>query len=92
MAPWGEQAEGADRPLAESPRPQHGTSPVVRSRPRQVAAVSQAVLGRTKDQGDVLTLLKYVTKEKSVTFVYAASDEERNSAVALKELLERGTK
>ena len=41
---------------------------------------------------DLLALLKLVTKEKSVTFVYAASDEERNSALALKELLERGKK
>jgi uncharacterized protein YeaO (DUF488 family) len=45
-----------------------------------------------KGQGDVLTLLKYVTEERAVTFVYAASDEERNSAVALKEFLERGKK
>ena len=43
-----------------------------------------------KGQGDVLALLRYVTEERTVTFVYAASDEERNSAVALKELLERG--
>jgi uncharacterized protein YeaO (DUF488 family) len=43
-----------------------------------------------KNLGDVLALLKYVTQEKTVTFVYAASDEERNSAVALKEFLERG--
>ena len=45
-----------------------------------------------KGQGDVLALLRYVTEERTVTFVYAASDEERNSAVALKELLERGKK
>ena len=45
-----------------------------------------------KGQGDVLALLKYVTQEKPVTFVYAASDEERNSAVALKELLEQSKK
>jgi uncharacterized protein YeaO (DUF488 family) len=45
-----------------------------------------------KAQGDVLALLKYVTEERTVTFVYAASDEERNSAVALKEFLERGKK
>jgi uncharacterized protein YeaO (DUF488 family) len=45
-----------------------------------------------KGQGDLLALLKYVTRERAVTFVYAASDEERNSAVALKELLERGQK
>jgi len=43
-----------------------------------------------KDQGDLLALLKYVTEERAVTFVYAASGEERNSAVALKEFLERG--
>ncbi len=40
----------------------------------------------------MLALLKYVTEGRTVTFVYAASDEERNSAVALKELLERGKK
>src|SRR5579863_695975 len=40
-----------------------------------------------KGQGDLLALLKYVTQEKTVTFFYAASDEERNSAVALKEFL-----
>jgi uncharacterized protein YeaO (DUF488 family) len=42
-----------------------------------------------KGQGDLLALLKYVTHEKAVTFIYAASDVERNSAVALKELLEQ---
>jgi uncharacterized protein YeaO (DUF488 family) len=43
-----------------------------------------------KCKGDVLALLRYVTEERTFTFVYAASDEERNSAVVLKELLERG--
>jgi uncharacterized protein YeaO (DUF488 family) len=45
-----------------------------------------------KNQGDLLTLLKYVTRERIVAFVCAASDQERSSAVALKELLERGQK
>jgi uncharacterized protein YeaO (DUF488 family) len=45
-----------------------------------------------KDQGDVLALLKYVTQERVVTFVYAASDVECNSALALKEFLERSKK
>jgi uncharacterized protein YeaO (DUF488 family) len=45
-----------------------------------------------KEQSDLLALLKYVIEERAVTFVYAASNEERNSAVALKELLERGKK
>jgi uncharacterized protein YeaO (DUF488 family) len=45
-----------------------------------------------KGQGDLLTLLKYIAQKRTVTFVYAASDEERNSAVALKEFLERETK
>jgi uncharacterized protein YeaO (DUF488 family) len=41
-----------------------------------------------KARGDVLKLLKLVTDEKAVTFVYAAHDEERNSAVVLREYLE----
>jgi len=45
-----------------------------------------------KGQGDLLALLHYVTEEKAVTFVYASSDEERNSVVALKEYLERSKK
>jgi uncharacterized protein YeaO (DUF488 family) len=45
-----------------------------------------------KGQGDLLALLKYVAQEKRVTFIYAASDEERNSAVALKEFMERSKK
>lgn len=40
------------------------------------------------EQGDLLALLKHRTTEGNVTFVFAASDEERNSAVALKEYLE----
>jgi uncharacterized protein YeaO (DUF488 family) len=33
--------------------------------------------------------LKYVTEESTVTLIYAASDEERNSTVALKAFLEQ---
>jgi uncharacterized protein YeaO (DUF488 family) len=45
-----------------------------------------------RDQSDLLALLKRVAGERTVTLVYATSDEERNSAVALKELLERAKK
>lgn len=41
-----------------------------------------------KQKGDLLTLLQHRATEGTVTFVYAARDEERNSAVALKEFLE----
>ncbi|HZZ80342.1 MAG TPA: DUF488 family protein [Gemmataceae bacterium] len=41
-----------------------------------------------KQQTDVLQLLKFITEAHTVTFVYAASDEERNSAVVLKESVE----
>ena len=44
------------------------------------------------DVADVVALLKLVADARTVTFVYAAGDEERNSAVALKALLERGSK
>jgi uncharacterized protein YeaO (DUF488 family) len=49
-------------------------------------------LAELNDQGDLLALLKVVTAEKSVTFVYAASDQERNSAVVLKEFVEQNGK
>ena len=42
-----------------------------------------------KQQGDLLLLLQHRTTEGAVTFVYAAHDEEHNSAVALKEYLEQ---
>jgi uncharacterized protein YeaO (DUF488 family) len=42
-----------------------------------------------KGHGDVLALLKFVAQDREVTFVYAASDEERNSARVLKEWLEK---
>lgn len=43
-----------------------------------------------KAQGDMLTLLKLFTENRTVTFIYAAGDEERNGAVVLKEFLESG--
>jgi uncharacterized protein YeaO (DUF488 family) len=42
-----------------------------------------------KGKGDLLRLLKYRAGEGPVTFVYAARDAEHNSAVVLKEYLER---
>ena len=45
-----------------------------------------------KEQGDLLALLKYVAAERPVAFIYAASDEERNSAVVLKQFLEQAKK
>ena len=39
-------------------------------------------------KGDLLLLLKHRADEGPVTFVYAASDEEHNSALLLKEHLE----
>lgn len=39
-------------------------------------------------QGDLLVLLRHRASEGPVTFVYAASDEERNSAVVLKAFME----
>jgi uncharacterized protein YeaO (DUF488 family) len=40
-----------------------------------------------KQKGDMLLLLQHRTTEGTVTFVYAAHDEERNSAVVLKDYL-----
>lgn len=43
-----------------------------------------------KARPGILALLRHVTREERVTFVYAASDEQRNSAIILKDVLERG--
>ncbi|MCZ2340666.1 MAG: DUF488 family protein [Bacteroidales bacterium] len=40
-------------------------------------------------RGDLLKLLKHYTQNTTVTFIYAASDTDRNSAVALKEYLDQ---
>lgn len=40
-----------------------------------------------REKGDLLALLKQRTTEGKVTFVFAAGDQERNSAVALKQYL-----
>jgi uncharacterized protein YeaO (DUF488 family) len=45
-----------------------------------------------KEKGDVLALLKHRADEGPVTFVYAAHDEEHNSARVLKEFLEGAKK
>lgn len=42
-----------------------------------------------KNQADLLQLLQHRTTEGPVTFIYAAHDQDHNSAVVLKELLER---
>jgi uncharacterized protein YeaO (DUF488 family) len=42
-----------------------------------------------KSQAGLLALLQHVSQRQTVTFVYAAHDQERNSAVALKEYLEQ---
>jgi uncharacterized protein YeaO (DUF488 family) len=42
-----------------------------------------------KENGDLLALLKHVAERQTVTFIFAASDVERNSAVVLKEVMAR---
>jgi len=42
-----------------------------------------------RQKKDVVSILKQKIKEGTITFVYAARDEEHNSAIVLKEILER---
>jgi uncharacterized protein YeaO (DUF488 family) len=44
--------------------------------------------GELTSQGSAVQLLKFVSDGQQVTFVYAAKDEERNSATLLKEAVE----
>ena len=57
--------------------------------PEKWAEFRKRYWSELNDQGDLLKLLKHRTAEGTVTFVFAASDVERNSAVALKEYLEK---
>jgi uncharacterized protein YeaO (DUF488 family) len=57
--------------------------------PEKWPAFRKRYWSELKKSRDWLALLDYVAREHTVTFIYAASDEERNSAVALKEFLER---
>jgi hypothetical protein len=67
-------------------------------RAQEVRPPDKGILSRTLLNDDRLKVVAFgfaqgeELSEHTVTFVYAASDEERNSAVALKELLERGKK
>lgn len=56
--------------------------------PEKWDAFRQRYWSELQQKGDLLALLKYRTSEGTVTFVYAASDEEHNSARALKEFLD----
>src|SRR5262249_6742116 len=49
-------------------------------------------LAELKDNRDALQVLKDKAKEGTVTLVYAAHDEEHNSALVLKRFLERNNK
>lgn len=43
------------------------------------------------DQETAVHLLQYIIRQETVTFVFATADEDRNSAVALKEYVEKRT-
>jgi uncharacterized protein YeaO (DUF488 family) len=42
-----------------------------------------------RSHGDMVKLLSYLAADRTITFVYAAHDEQCNSAVVLKEFVER---
>jgi uncharacterized protein YeaO (DUF488 family) len=50
----------------------------------------QRYLSELKKQDDLIKLLKQKAKEGTVTLIYAARDEEHNSALVLKQFLEKG--
>ncbi len=56
--------------------------------PRKWAEFRRRYWAELDKQRDLLALLKLRTQEGTVTFVYAASDPEHNSAAALKAYLE----
>ena len=60
--------------------------------PAKWAEFRKRYLAELEEKGDLLALLRHRAQEGPVTFVYAASDEEHNSALVLKEYLEKRTR
>jgi uncharacterized protein YeaO (DUF488 family) len=60
--------------------------------PRKWAEFRKRYRAELEDKGDVITTLRERLKEGPVTFIFAAKNEEHNSAVALKEFLEQRAK
>jgi uncharacterized protein YeaO (DUF488 family) len=50
----------------------------------------QRYLKELRQKADLIKLLKRKTKEGTITLIYAARDESRNSALVLKQFLQRG--
>ena len=60
--------------------------------PRKWAEFRKRYRAELEDKGDAITTLRERLKEGPVTFLFAAKDEEHNSALALKEYLEQRAK
>jgi uncharacterized protein YeaO (DUF488 family) len=60
--------------------------------PRKWAEFRTRYRAELEDKGDAITTRRERLKEGPVTFLFAAKDEEHNSALALKEYLERRAK
>ena len=60
--------------------------------PRKWAEFRKRYRAELEDKGDAITTLRERLEEGPVTFLFAAKDEEHNSAIALKEYLERRAK
>lgn len=58
--------------------------------PRKWSEFRKRYWSELEEQGDLVELLAHRASEGPVTFVYAASDQEHNSAKVLKEFIERG--
>ncbi|HMB07293.1 MAG TPA: DUF488 family protein [Isosphaeraceae bacterium] len=65
---------------------------MVRARPEEGAEFRKRYRAELEDKGDVITTRRKRLEEGPVTFIFAAKDEEHNSAIALKEYLEQRAK
>ena len=77
--------------MAQGDRPEPRTPQVVQPRSVTVGGVPQAIPAEIEVNVEALNHLKQRLKLGRVTFVYAAKDEAHNSALVLKEFLERAT-
>jgi len=57
--------------------------------PKKWPEFRKRYLAELRKTGEAMKQLKALVKKETVTFVYAAADEQRNSAILLKEYVER---
>ncbi len=92
VAARSEQSQGGHRSLDEGRRAERRIAQMVRTRPRSLAGVPAPRRYREelRQHPDLLDEIRGLARERPVTLVFGAHDEQHNDAAVLKEVLTEG--